>query len=194
MFGPRRARSALTNAAPTCPGPGGSMRPRANTTSAGGHVAAFAAPIMLGATVIGTTTAVRAVIGAANIRRPITNSMVLTVLSRIGGCPATIRRQSSQRVAPRRRRDRWFRRDWASFMCYFSIMVAGAQDRRRDRVTPRRAHALLRHVDRLRRHHRRLHPYRPGAARRDGEVYRGLKLRRLANQDRPTAPSVTAWR
>jgi len=36
------------------------------------------------------------VIGAANIRRPITNSMVLTVLSRIGGCPATIRRQSSQ--------------------------------------------------------------------------------------------------
>src|SRR4029077_15556068 len=46
--------------------------------------------------VIGTTTAVRAVIGAANIRRPITNSMVLTVLSRIGGCPATIRRQSSQ--------------------------------------------------------------------------------------------------
>jgi len=73
-------------------------------------------------------------------------------------------------------------------------VVVGAQDRRRDRVTPRRAHALLRHVDRLRRHHRRLHPYRPGAARRDGEVYRGLKLRRLANQDRPTAPSVRAWR
>ncbi len=47
-------------------------------------------------------------------------------------------------------------------------VVAGSQDRRGDRVTPGRAHAVLRHVDRVRGRHGGLHPYRPGAARRDG--------------------------
>ena len=48
----------------------------------------------------------------------------------------------------------------------------GSQDRRGRLVTPGRAHALLRHVDRLRGRHGGLHPYGPGADRRDGHVRR----------------------
>src|SRR5262249_44616240 len=55
-------------------------------------------------------------------------------------------------------------------------VVAGSQDRRGDRVTPGGAHPLLRYVDRVRGLHGALHPYGPGAARRNGHVHPGLAV------------------
>src|SRR5262249_36022326 len=82
-------------------------------------------------------------------------------------------------------------------------VVAGSQDRRGDRVTPGGARPLLRHVDRVRGRHGALHPYGPGAARRDGHVRPGLALEltarpvrtpeRLTNaEERASVPDL-AW-
>src|SRR5262245_19405984 len=53
-------------------------------------------------------------------------------------------------------------------------VVGVPQDRRGHPVTPRRAHSLLWHVDRVRGRHSALHAYGPGTARRDRQVRPGL--------------------